>query len=62
MIPFNCFYHNIMSWQDYVEKELIASGFVTHAAIIGTDGTLWAKSAGFNVNFNHFYYHFIHVL
>ena len=39
----------IMSWQDYVDKQLLASGFVNHAAIIGTDGSLWAKSAAFNV-------------
>lgn len=38
-----------MSWQDYVDKQLLASGFVNHAAIIGTDGALWAKSANFNV-------------
>lgn len=38
-----------MSWQDYVDKQLLASGFVNHAAIIGTDGSLWAKSAAFNV-------------
>jgi len=40
-----------MSWQDYVDKQLLASGFVNHAAIIGTDGALWAKSAAFNVSF-----------
>ena len=39
-----------MSWQDYVDKQLLASGFVNHAAIIGIDGSLWAKSAAFNVN------------
>ena len=39
-----------MSWQDYVDKQLLASGFVNHAAIIGTDGALWAKSAAFNVS------------
>lgn len=38
-----------MSWQDYVDKQLVASGFVNHAAIIGNDGALWAKSANFNV-------------
>ncbi len=40
-----------MSWQDYVDKQLLASGFVNHAAIIGSDGSLWAKSAAFNVIF-----------
>jgi len=39
-----------MSWQDYVDKQLLASGFVNHAAIIGTDGALWAKSASFDVS------------
>ena len=39
-----------MSWQDYVDKQLVASGFVNHAAIIGNDGALWAKSANFNVS------------
>lgn len=37
-----------MSWQDHVDKQLIAHGF-THAAIIGLDGNVWAKSAAFNV-------------
>lgn len=45
-----------MSWQDYVDKQLLASGFVNHAAIIGTDGSLWAKSAAFNVNIDQSYY------
>jgi len=38
-----------MSWQDYVDKQLVDSGFINHAAIIGNDGVLWAKSANFNV-------------
>jgi len=38
-----------MSWQDYVDKQLLASGF-THAAIIAAgDGAVWARSAAFNV-------------
>jgi len=41
-----------MSWQDYVEKQLIASGSCIHAAIIGLDGNLWARSASFNVTPN----------
>lgn len=45
-----------MSWQDYVDKQLLASGFVNHAAIIGSDGSLWAKSAAFNVIFIFFYF------
>lgn len=38
-----------MSWQDYVDNQLIASKCVSKAAIAGHDGSLWAKSAGFEV-------------
>lgn len=37
------------SWQDYVDKHLMASRCVTKAAISGHDGTVWASSEGFNV-------------
>ncbi|KYQ46950.1 Profilin [Trachymyrmex zeteki] len=36
-----------MSWQDYVDKQLLASRCVTKAAIAGHDGNVWAKSEGF---------------
>lgn len=39
-----------MSWQDYVDKQLLASRCVTKAAIAGHDGNLWAKSEGFEVS------------
>lgn len=39
-----------MSWQDYVDKQLIASRCVTKAAIAGHDGNVWAKSEGFEVS------------
>ncbi|XP_076300517.1 profilin chickadee [Lasioglossum baleicum] len=39
-----------MSWQDYVDKQLLASRCVTQAAIAGHDGNLWAKSEGFEVS------------
>jgi len=39
-----------MSWQDYVDNQLIASKCVSKAAIAGHDGSLWAKSAGFEVS------------
>ncbi|XP_050670250.1 profilin [Leptidea sinapis] len=39
-----------MSWQDYVDKQLIASRCVTKAAIAGHDGNVWAKSEGFDVS------------
>lgn len=42
-----------MSWQDYVDNQLIASKCVSKAAIAGHDGSLWAKSAGFEVKFHH---------
>ena len=51
----------IMSWQDYVDKQLLASGFVNHAAIIGSDGALWAKSASFDVSITRTLCHFIFV-
>ncbi|XP_047987380.1 profilin [Cydia fagiglandana] len=39
-----------MSWQDYVDKQLMASRCVTKAAIAGHDGNLWAKSDGFEIS------------
>lgn len=39
-----------MSWQDYVDKQLLASRCVTKAAIAGHDGNIWAKSEGFDVS------------
>merc|ERR1712209_139089 len=39
-----------MSWQSYVDEQLIASGMVTAAAIAGHDGNIWAKSNGFNAS------------
>lgn len=39
-----------MSWQDYVDKQLLASRCVTKAAIGGHDGNVWAKSEGFEVS------------
>ncbi|KAG0031993.1 hypothetical protein BGZ81_000163 [Podila clonocystis] len=38
-----------MSWQTYVDKNLVDTGKVTKATIIGLDGSLWATSAGFQV-------------
>merc|ERR1712062_134087 len=37
-----------MSWQSYVDDQLLATGMVTAAAIAGHDGSIWAKSGGFN--------------
>lgn len=41
-----------MSWQDYVDNQLLASRCVSKAAIAGHDGGVWAKSDGFEVNTN----------
>lgn len=40
-----------MSWQDYVDNQLIASQCVSKACIAGHDGGVWAKSDGFEVSF-----------
>ncbi|KAL4712955.1 hypothetical protein ACJJTC_012025 [Scirpophaga incertulas] len=39
-----------MSWQDYVDKQLMASRCVTKAAIAGHDGNVWAKSDNFEIS------------
>ncbi|KAG1136727.1 hypothetical protein G6F37_004370 [Rhizopus arrhizus] len=36
-----------MSWQSYVDNNLIGSGNVSQAAICGQAGGVWAASAGF---------------
>jgi len=33
-----------MSWQNYVDDQLMSSGLVEKAVIAGHDGTIWAKS------------------
>jgi len=38
-----------MSWQEYVDTQLVGTGHVSKAAIIGLDGTQWAASSGFAV-------------
>eukprot|EP00013_Stygamoeba_regulata_P021641 CAMPEP_0177650844 /NCGR_PEP_ID=MMETSP0447-20121125/12184_1 /TAXON_ID=0 /ORGANISM="Stygamoeba regulata, Strain BSH-02190019" /LENGTH=126 /DNA_ID=CAMNT_0019153791 /DNA_START=105 /DNA_END=485 /DNA_ORIENTATION=- len=38
-----------MSWQTYVDQQLVGTGHVTQAAIIGHDGNVWAASAGFSL-------------
>lgn len=39
-----------MSWQDYVDNQLLASKCVSKAAIAGHDGGIWAKSDNFEVS------------
>ncbi|KAG0327131.1 profilin, required for normal timing of actin polymerization in response to thermal stress [Podila horticola] len=38
-----------MSWQSYVDSNLVGTHKVSKATIIGLDGSLWATSAGFQV-------------
>ncbi|KAI9475732.1 MAG: profilin [Benjaminiella poitrasii] len=38
-----------MSWQAYVDNNLVGTGQVSQAAIYGLNGGEWAKSAGFQV-------------
>ncbi|CAD5234496.1 unnamed protein product [Bursaphelenchus xylophilus] len=39
-----------MSWQDLVDNNLVGTGNVAKAAICGLDGSIWAKSANFNLD------------
>jgi len=39
-----------MSWQAYVDTNLVGSGKIQHAAIVGQKGGVWATSAGFNLS------------
>ncbi|KAG1723186.1 profilin [Suillus paluster] len=39
-----------MSWQAYVDNNLVGTKKVTHAAILGKAGGVWAKSAGFTIS------------
>eukprot|EP01104_Vermistella_antarctica_P006269 TRINITY_DN16986_c0_g1_i1.p1 TRINITY_DN16986_c0_g1~~TRINITY_DN16986_c0_g1_i1.p1 ORF type:complete len:144 (-),score=27.19 TRINITY_DN16986_c0_g1_i1:343-723(-) len=39
-----------MSWQAYVDSQLVGTGHCTKAAILGHDGNQWAASAGFAVS------------
>ena len=36
-----------MSWQAYVDNNLVGSGQITAGAILGLDGSQWARSAKF---------------
>lgn len=38
-----------MSWQGYVDNQLLGTGSVSQAAIYGLNGGKWAASAGFEV-------------
>lgn len=39
-----------MSWQSYVDDQLLATKVVTKAVIAGHDGSIWAASEGFKVS------------
>lgn len=39
-----------MSWQSYVDQQLVGTGNCAKAAIIGHDGNTWAISAGFKLS------------
>ncbi|KAF9183709.1 profilin, required for normal timing of actin polymerization in response to thermal stress [Haplosporangium sp. Z 767] len=39
-----------MSWQTYVDNNLVGTGKVSKGAIYGLDGSVWATSPGFNVS------------
>merc|ERR1712018_7070 len=40
----------IMSWQSYVDDQLISTKMIKNAVIAGHDGNIWAASAGFPVS------------
>ncbi|SAM09419.1 hypothetical protein [Absidia glauca] len=39
-----------MSWQEYVDNNLIGTNQVSQAAIYGLNGAVWASSAGFKMS------------
>ncbi|RDB16497.1 Profilin [Hypsizygus marmoreus] len=39
-----------MSWQSYVDTNLVGSGKVSKAAIIGLQGGVWAASPGYTIS------------
>ena len=39
-----------MSWQSYVDDQLISTKMIKNAVIAGHDGNIWAHSAGFPVS------------
>merc|ERR1711936_72250 len=39
-----------MSWQSYVDDQLISTKMIKNAVIAGHDGNIWAASAGFPVS------------
>lgn len=39
-----------MSWQAYVDQQLVGTGYVTVGAILGLDGSTWAASPSFTIS------------
>ncbi|QQP54430.1 Profilin, partial [Caligus rogercresseyi] len=39
-----------MSWQTYVDDQLLSTKMVKHAVICGHDGNIWAQDADFQVS------------
>ncbi|GBC03903.1 hypothetical protein RclHR1_00540013 [Rhizophagus clarus] len=39
-----------MSWQGYVDNQLLGTGKIAQAAIYGHNGSLWATSPGFSLS------------
>ncbi|GAA5866267.1 hypothetical protein JCM8547_007222 [Rhodosporidiobolus lusitaniae] len=39
-----------MSWQTYVDSNLVGTGKISKAAIIGQQGGVWAQSAGYDLS------------
>ncbi|GAA6060188.1 hypothetical protein JCM10212_005189 [Sporobolomyces blumeae] len=39
-----------MSWQTYVDSNLLGTGKITNAAILGQAGGVWASSAGYTLS------------
>ena len=42
-----------MSWQSYVDDQLLSTKVIKNAVIAGHDGNIWATSAGFPVSLQH---------
>ncbi|POY75839.1 hypothetical protein BMF94_0919 [Rhodotorula taiwanensis] len=38
-----------MSWQTYVDSNLVGTGKISRAAILGQQGGVWAASSGYNL-------------
>merc|ERR1711941_173152 len=39
-----------MSWQAYVDQQLVGTGHVTKGTLLGHDGATWAATPGFTIS------------